>query len=54
MSVLGPMMIVENHDGGDNATGHHEHYAVEIGTYDRDVSNVFVHFSERIDLNNAF
>ena len=26
------MVIVEHHDGGDNAGGHHEHDAVEIGT----------------------
>ena len=26
-------MVVEDHDGGDDAGGHHEHDAVEIGTW---------------------
>ena len=25
------MVVVENHDGGDHARGHHEHDAIEIG-----------------------
>ena len=27
------MVVVEDHDGGDDAGGHHEHDAVEIGTW---------------------
>ena len=27
------VMIVEDHDGGDDAAGHHEHDAVEVGAY---------------------
>ena len=25
-------MVVEDHDGGDHAAGHHEHDAVEVGS----------------------
>ena len=32
VSVSLSMMIVENHDGGDNTAGDHEHDAVEIGS----------------------
>ena len=31
MSISQSMVIVEHHDGGDNAGGHHEHDAVEVG-----------------------
>ena len=31
MSVSFSVMIVENHDGGDNTAGHHEHDTIEIG-----------------------
>ena len=31
MSMSLSVMIVEDHDGGDNTAGHHEHDAVEIG-----------------------
>ena len=33
LSVRKTMVVVENHDGRDNAWGHHEHYAVEIGSW---------------------
>ena len=31
MSFMLPVVVVEDHDGGDHAGGHHEHYAVEVG-----------------------
>ena len=31
MSLRLPVVKVEDHDGGDNTAGHHEHDAVEIG-----------------------
>ena len=31
MGVREPVMVVEHHDGGDHARGHHEHDAVEVG-----------------------
>ena len=31
MGVSQSMVVVENHDGGDHAGGHHEHDAVEVG-----------------------
>ena len=30
MGVSQPMVVVEDHDGGDHARGHHEHDAVEV------------------------
>ncbi len=30
MSVRLPVVIVENHDGGDHTARHHEHDAVEV------------------------
>ena len=27
-----PVVVVEDHDGGDHAAGHHEHDAVEVGS----------------------
>ena len=33
MSVSLSVVIVENHDGGDNTACHHEHDAVEIGAW---------------------
>ncbi len=33
MGVCQPVMVVENHDGGDHAAGHHEHDAVEVGPW---------------------
>ena len=32
------MVVVEDHDGGDHAGGHHEHDAVEIGTCNLDLT----------------
>ena len=32
MGVHEPVVIVEHHDGGDHAGGHHEHDAVEVRT----------------------
>jgi hypothetical protein len=31
MGVCQPVMVVEDHDGGDNTARHHEHDAVEVG-----------------------
>ena len=31
MSVCLPVVVVEDHNGGDHAGGHHEHDAVEVG-----------------------
>ena len=31
MRVGQPVVVVEDHDGGDDAGGHHEHDAVEVG-----------------------
>ena len=31
------MVVVEDHDGGDHGAGHHEHDAVEVGSYQRTV-----------------
>ena len=31
MVVRLPRVVVEEHDGGDHARGHHEHDAVEVG-----------------------
>ena len=34
LSVEGvPVVVVEDHDGGDNTAGHHEHDAVEVGSW---------------------
>ena len=33
MSVCLSVMVVEDHDGGDDTGGHHEHDAVEIGAW---------------------
>ena len=32
MGVGKSMMVVEDHDSGDNTRGHHEHDAVEVST----------------------
>ena len=32
VSVSFPVVVVEDHDGGDHAAGHHEHDAVEVGS----------------------
>ena len=28
-----PVVVVEDHDGGHHTAGHHEHDAVEVGSY---------------------
>ena len=33
MGVHQSVVIVEHHDGGHNTGGHHEHDAVEVGTW---------------------
>ena len=33
MCVCQPVVVVEDHDGGDHAGGHHEHDAVEVGPW---------------------
>ena len=38
------MVVVEDHDGGDNAGGHHEHDAVEIGTCNLEGFEVALYF----------
>ena len=35
MGVSQSMVVVENHDGGDHAGGHHEHDAVEVSAWGR-------------------
>ena len=35
MGVSQSMVVVENHDGGDHAGGHHEHDAVEVSSWGR-------------------
>ena len=35
VSVSLPVVVVEDHDGGDHAAGHHEHDAVEVGSLDK-------------------
>ena len=48
MSVSLSVVIVENHDGGDNTAGHHEHDAVEIGAWKLKICrlNIIEEFSE--------
>ena len=33
MSLCQSMVIVQHHDGSDHTGGHHEHDAVEVGTW---------------------
>ena len=33
VSVRLPVVVVEDHDGGDHTGGHHEHDAVEVGPW---------------------
>ena len=33
MGVCQPVVVVEDHDGGDHTGGHHEHDAVEVGPW---------------------
>ena len=33
MRVCQPVVVVEDHDGGDHAGGHHEHDAVEVSPW---------------------
>ena len=33
VSVCEPVVVVENHDSGDDATCHHEHDAVKVGSW---------------------
>ena len=33
VSLWFPVVEIEDHDGGDHAAGHHEHDAVEVGSY---------------------
>ena len=37
VSVDQPVVVVEDHDGGDHAGRHHEHDAVEVGPDERSV-----------------
>ena len=37
MSVCQPVVVVEDHDGGDHGGGHHEHDAVEISSWNGSV-----------------
>ena len=33
VSLWFPVMEIKDHDGGDHTAGHHEHDAVEVGSY---------------------
>ena len=40
MCIRETMVVVEDHDGGDDARSHHEHDAIEIGAWQVGIMNV--------------
>ena len=50
MSVRLSVVVVEDHDGGDHAAGHHEHDAVKIGSYQ--IQDDYVSIQNSVTLGN--
>ena len=50
MSVRHPVVIVEDHDGGHAARGHHEHYGGEVCPWDENIVEKNLSNSQANDL----
>ena len=53
MGVHQPVVVVEDHDGGDHGAGHHEHDAVKVGTCHNSLSFIVMRLSSNTYKRNC-